>query len=838
MRALVAALVLVLGLPLAAQTETDACAPGYRVPGDGVPRIERTLPLETLRYLDTVQASPFVRAFLIAHLGANGAGTHPLNACSAQLLQTRLDDPSLSRRLAALTAPQMIEALVQAERDRRVGDARSKQSRQTLADVAVRASERLSLTNPNDAVVAAGMFQAVVRACDHSSADWCAQAASAEDALFAVVAAVDTLQAAEQDQDDLRRCVVEPAQDNSPPADPPEAAAADSVAAGAAPTEPRETVTCGVLPDPPTTETALRDRLRRASEAERKAAATVASRIGAAQGALALVQPPAAAEGSPGISIPAFGQGTIEVQIAAPEPGRLVDSGPSPSALPNLVIALADFVIDRARDEGILYLILRLGTWMEGTDGQVVRAGFPGTAALLGAVRDPAGPSIRQLAGVPLTTWRAALASDFERLPFRLTANTETALCVTDMDCQRRIRSAGVVLQAVSDLYDGRRPLQVLRRAPTYAEAAGLSSEFRSALYVVAGVAAAYDAQRGIELADAERFPYLLSAGSWPRIASAHRDAFVRVLVGDIRGGVAFDRIGTAREGTASVAAAVGEAVAALGVVAGGTRDGSADGATVVRDVARGLTAGLDLADALGAETVEVRVLWQEAGGVAEAFARGDHSLALARTMGLVQSAAPDALRQNGAFVRVAGLASSLAAARTQREAVAAFSAASSPLGGWQAKRFGEGATVTLTSYLGLGGGVESLIGDWAPSAVASPSLLIGLEAHVAGIAPGRPSFGVMVSVLDLGGLLSYRLVGGPGDGADGVTSAPNVTLAQVFAPGLHLAFGLGNTPATLVVGGQLTPALRAVREDGAVTSEGVFRVGASLALDLVLLEF
>lgn len=72
----------------------------------------------------------------------------------------------------------------------------------------------------------------------------------------------------------------------------------------------------------------------------------------------------------------------------------------------------------------------------------------------------------------------------------------------------------------------------------------------------------------------------------------------------------------------------------------------------------------------------------------------------------------------------------------------------------------------------------------------------------------------------------------------------PNVTLRQVFAPGLYFALGMGRSPITVLVGGQFMPSLREIAvtgENGAVEATetaNAIRLGGSIVMDLVLFEF
>ena len=94
--------------------------------------------------------------------------------------------------------------------------------------------------------------------------------------------------------------------------------------------------------------------------------------------------------------------------------------------------------------------------------------------------------------------------------------------------------------------------------------------------------------------------------------------------------------------------------------------------------------------------------------------------------------------------------------------------------------------------------------------------------------------YGLFIPLVDLGALLSYRV-----GGSDSVHAEPNATFRQVFAPGMYMSLALTRTvPATLLLGGQLMPALRTVDNASGPAPRSAWRVGASLGLDVMLLHF
>ncbi|KYG11475.1 hypothetical protein BE21_00810 [Sorangium cellulosum] len=192
-------------------------------------------------------------------------------------------------------------------------------------------------------------------------------------------------------------------------------------------------------------------------------------------------------------------------------------------------------------------------------------------------------------------------------------------------------------------------------------------------------------------------------------------------------------------------------------------------------------------------------------------------------------------------------LAADLATARSAEEVTGVLESAATPVGGYKNKRRAGGSSVTLNGYLGAQFGGEWLGGTQAP---AGPAMSAGLAAPI-GVEYSRGfgwgSLGVMVGVLDLGTLVSYRLTeedGGPTD----VQKTPSFSFEQVLAPGLYGVLGISSdVPFSVGLGMSLTPALREVVEEQAEPGGGTsqdrfsapaFRVGLFAGVDLPLLSF
>ncbi|NUP13047.1 MAG: hypothetical protein HOW73_43965 [Polyangiaceae bacterium] len=238
-------------------------------------------------------------------------------------------------------------------------------------------------------------------------------------------------------------------------------------------------------------------------------------------------------------------------------------------------------------------------------------------------------------------------------------------------------------------------------------------------------------------------------------------------------------------------------------------------------------------------------------GSVFEAIALGDYAAAMLRLFSVpavltVVTQATDLGEFGKKFRRYAQLVASIASAKSAEEVEKALEVAAAPIGSWREFRRRPGAGF-LGGLIGVSAGGEfSLSDEGSNGAVIAPTLAVGLEIGFA--TAGSSSFQVFISALDLGALASLR-VDGPSDaeGAEDkdaeLVSEP--TFASVFAPGLFLVFGMGNTPLALTAGAELAPAHRRFYacsnqcnddEDFTTTTLPAVRVQAMLGVDLPVL--
>jgi hypothetical protein len=185
-------------------------------------------------------------------------------------------------------------------------------------------------------------------------------------------------------------------------------------------------------------------------------------------------------------------------------------------------------------------------------------------------------------------------------------------------------------------------------------------------------------------------------------------------------------------------------------------------------------------------------------------------------------------------------LLSSLASAETDAEVRSILEAASAPIGSWREFRRG-GIAGFLGGFAGISGGVEVGVGDTV--AAGAPFLPVGLE--LGGPIGGGWSLNVLFSVVDLGALGATRLDDDDveGEGMDGVTrEEPAVDLMGVFAPGVFVGFGAGETPIVFGAGVEYLPASRRVFDcpDAApcdsTRGEAAVRAMGFIAIDLPVL--
>jgi hypothetical protein len=186
-----------------------------------------------------------------------------------------------------------------------------------------------------------------------------------------------------------------------------------------------------------------------------------------------------------------------------------------------------------------------------------------------------------------------------------------------------------------------------------------------------------------------------------------------------------------------------------------------------------------------------------------------------------------DGLKVPDKVLRFTSFATALAQADSANEMAQVFQDYAGGVGGYSGKRRAKGTYVTLNAYLGAaqsseraGGGRGTARGVHAP---------VGLEFGGAG---GGWSYGLMMQLIDIGVLASYRI-----DAAeDGLNSEPEVGFAQVLSPGLVVVLGFPKFPLSVGGGVSYAPELRSY-VDGVTPNLGVTRWSILVAVDVPVLR-
>lgn len=87
---------------------------------------------------------------------------------------------------------------------------------------------------------------------------------------------------------------------------------------------------------------------------------------------------------------------------------------------------------------------------------------------------------------------------------------------------------------------------------------------------------------------------------------------------------------------------------------------------------------------------------------------------------------------------------------------------------------------------------------------------------------------GVFIPALDFGAPFAYRW---SSDETDGFSE--ELKWSQLFAPGAYYSLGMPKSGITFAIGGQMTPQLRSISEDGITLQKSAFRLGLILTYDI-----
>ncbi|MCI4668292.1 MAG: hypothetical protein MRZ79_09150, partial [Bacteroidia bacterium] len=143
--------------------------------------------------------------------------------------------------------------------------------------------------------------------------------------------------------------------------------------------------------------------------------------------------------------------------------------------------------------------------------------------------------------------------------------------------------------------------------------------------------------------------------------------------------------------------------------------------------------------------------------------------------------------------------------------------------------------SLSLNSYVGFFFGLEKLETDSERAGVYGVNAPVGLALNK-GFKQGG-SFSIYGSIIDLGGIVAYRY------NDENTSDLPEITLANLFAPGIYGVYGFGqNIPLSVGAGYQWGPQIRGVNVENQgnttlelVESQG--RINVFLGLDLSLIH-
>jgi len=854
---------------------------GCALPPDTA-RLQVTLPIEVLNALERMSSSTFVHAFLIRYIADAHAGDHRLAKCARAFVAADVSDLGKLRQNLP-DAAAIIDALRTAELAR-LRTVLLTDSAQTLATAVARLRADAS---PANLELSSEQFTAAKKFCETNNIGACSTLGQVMARLADLRRARDALAAAgesaRQSADQASRATQD-AQAATAALAADTARLAQLQAAGSA----ADTAAIRELQTRKARWTLVADSLAavrntllataaRAEEAQARAttdANGAQARLGSMLSSLQDELQRARTLANHSVAVLQGSRiGAVLSAVSAPPPAQAASANPSVGSA-NLLLALTDFIIGRMRREAVNSFIVNLHDLARSEP--LLRDGFPETWSLMQGLstRSDGRLNAVDVGRIPLTTWRATLAGDFVKLPVSLLEANPVAVCrggeasrqavarqraLAGRDaCRQRLAVLRPLVPVATRMLEGDAVFDILRDAPSFAppQGADLPPEWRhvaEGLTVVSALAQTFLAQGYAPAADPTLHPYLLTAQSVVQVPQQQRDAFIRLLLvqavppsSDVPA-----RIDAAALQNATVAATrLLERIASRPAV-GEPRP--ADAALLVHGVFDALVSAAEFARVLAppgasAQLDSVRMRWRAVSGAIEPIVSRDFGLALSRTTVLLRDLR--GVEVPGPMLTLAALASSLSEAQNGAQIRDAFETAASPVGGWQAKRYGEGGG-SITAFPGLAFGIERVIregGDPAaadqPAKTLGAALPIGLEWQFrlkgAGgtTAPGCVlavcGVGVFIPLIDLGALLSYRL-----DGPDSVEKEPNATVRQVFAPGAYLSLALTRTvPVNLLLGAQLMPSLRSVDGPEGTASRSAYRFGAGISMDILLLKF
>jgi hypothetical protein len=192
-------------------------------------------------------------------------------------------------------------------------------------------------------------------------------------------------------------------------------------------------------------------------------------------------------------------------------------------------------------------------------------------------------------------------------------------------------------------------------------------------------------------------------------------------------------------------------------------------------------------------------------------------------------------------FLKYGTFMAAVASATNSDDVEAAIEAVALPPGSASIKRKTK-SNISLNAFVGLSPGYEWKSGSpdrgKATLAVAAP---IGIAFSKGWYDDQvdqnkykeRGSMSFFISLIDLGAVTAYRF------NASNEAALPELTLSNIFAPGLYCIYGLPRSPVSVGLGAQMGPQLRKLNDVNATIDNNIsYSAKAFIAIDIPLLNF
>jgi hypothetical protein len=192
-------------------------------------------------------------------------------------------------------------------------------------------------------------------------------------------------------------------------------------------------------------------------------------------------------------------------------------------------------------------------------------------------------------------------------------------------------------------------------------------------------------------------------------------------------------------------------------------------------------------------------------------------------------------------FLKYGTFMAAVASATNSDEVEAAIEAVALPPGSASIKRKTK-SNISLNAFVGLSPGYEwksgNLSNGRATLAVAAPVGIAFSKGWYHDHADQnkyteRGSMSFFISLIDLGAVTAYRF------NASNEAALPELTLSNIFAPGLYCIYGFPKSPVSAGLGAQMGPQLRKINDVSAtINSDISYSAKAFIAIDIPLLNF